>query len=87
MKIESELVSNPKRMAFRSDDDSLQNCVGVHLSLNSAQVWGVISSAFTADPVQARGAFFFGSMMVSCGLRKTRSLTKGTCLGIGVVVH
>ena len=54
-------------MAVRSDDASLQNSVGVHLRLKSAQECGFGSSAFISDLAKFFRGFIFGGMMISCG--------------------
>ena len=64
MDIESELASNSRRMVVRSDFDSLQNSVGVHLRLKSAQDCSLVSSARTIELVKLIRAIF-GGMMVS----------------------
>ncbi len=87
MQTGSKLVSNPIRMAVRSSNDSLQNSVGVHLRLKSAQECGLVSSAFTAELVKTAFAFFFGGMMVSCASSELWLWTLDRCLRLGVVVH
>ncbi len=69
MEIGSELVSIPTRMAVRSDNGSLQNSVGAHFCLKSAQECRLMSSASTAELGKPICAFVVG-MMVSCGFAR-----------------
>ena len=64
MHIESELTSNSRSMVVRSDFDSLQNSVGVHLRLKSAQDCSLVSSACTIELVKLIRAIS-GGVMVS----------------------
>lgn len=58
MKIGSELASNPRRIVLRSGNDSLQNCVGVHLRLKPAQDCGLVLSVCTKTLFKLVRAFF-----------------------------
>ena len=85
IKMGSELVSSPRRMTVRSDNGKLQNSVGVHLHLKSAQECGLMSSAFTAELIKLSCAIFLGGMVVLRVLLETCMLTAGKCLRLRAV--
>ena len=62
--IESELASNFRRTFVRSDFNSLQNSVGVHLRLKSAHDCSLVSSPCTIKLVELIRAIL-GGMIVS----------------------
>lgn len=82
MKTGSGLASNPRSIVLRSRNDSLQNSVGVHLRLKSAQDCGLVFSACTTKLFKLVRAFFRG---ILAEVIRIVLLTKDTGLRRGAV--
>lgn len=82
MKIGSGLASIPRRIVLRSRNDSLQNSVGVHLRLKSAQDCGLVFSTCTTKLFKLVRAFSRG---ILAEVIRIVLLTKDTGLRRGAV--